>query len=404
MTVSARIGVMLMLLFLGAAAAAPARAAGWQTTEFIFENTDPRGNQVVAALNPFGGFSSEQKIVVAEFERYLSEVAVYYQGMGFNAPPLPLVAGRNGGKAYRVHLFDYDDSLPIARAAARADGTTTLQADLSRAIRDGKATPRLFEDLAHELFHNVQHGYIGFERLDDRDWIVEGQAQALGMEAASRLRGIDLYRGKQDDYRLGGRPYYQALPAANTGRKEDYRTASFWRYVGEHYAASRKNGRAGIQPLAPDYSYLARVLDRPLAPRASAGADLRWLDGGLRQATGLGLPRLYAAFVTTFAAYVPDRLTSPVSASAQEAQDRWLQFVFGACPEIALSPRAPGGDALLPLRKNAARCFKTQIAGSGRADVSIQTRAETVGALQALQLGIAGGARILGSLLCLLRQ
>ena len=75
---------------------------------------------------------------------------------------------------------------------------------------------------------------------------VLGQAQALGMEAASRLRGIDLYRGKQDDYRLGGRPYYQALPAANTGRKEDYRTASFWRYVGEHYAASRKNGRAGI--------------------------------------------------------------------------------------------------------------------------------------------------------------
>ncbi|MEZ5569921.1 MAG: hypothetical protein R3E54_16545 [Halioglobus sp.] len=369
-------------------------AENWRTTEFVFENSDP--GSAVAFLNPFSGFSSEQQAAVEEFEQYLSDVAIYYHSMGFKAPRLPLVDGRKGGKAFRVNLFDYDDGLPIARAGPREDGTTSLRADLSRAITNGKPTPRLFEDLAHELFHNIQHAYISYDALDDRNWIVEGQAQAVGMEAARR-RGIDMYRGKEDGYRLGGRPYYQPLWVTDDSKAEDYRTASFWRYVGEHYAAAKRNGRAGITPITPDYSYLVQILNQPLARRASAAADAQWLDAGLRQVSGLGLQRFHAAFVSTLAAYVPDRLTKAIRGTAEEAQDNWLQYIYGGCNALALSPRAPSASTLLPLRENAARCFKVNVAGTGRADVSIQTRADTVAALQALQIGLAGGERIGGA-------
>ncbi|ULQ46003.1 hypothetical protein JN531_012940 [Flagellatimonas centrodinii] len=384
----------LAVLLLGTGLTSPVLAATWPTTEFIFENKNPSVNSVLDSINPFTGYSSAQEAAVAELERHLSKVASYYQFMGFKAPPLQIIDGRKGGKAYRVYLYDYDDKDPIARAGPRPGGSSILLVDLSRAIVDGKPAPRMYEDLAHELFHNVQHAYISHAQIDDRDWIVEGQAQAVGMEAARKLAGVDMYKGKEDGFRLGGRPYYKALWQPDLGKKEEYRTSSFWRYVAEHYAAAKDNGRPGLKPTAPDYSYLKTVLSQPLADRASGPADGQWLDRGLRKATGLGLQRMYAAFVSTFAGYVPDRLTKAPGGTAQQAQDNWLKYVFGGCTELALSGRAPSGDTLLPLRKNGARCFKVNVAGTGRADVSLQARAETVAALQALQIGTAGGARI----------
>lgn len=361
--------------------------AKWPTTEFVFENRVP------GSLHPYSGYSEQQEPAVRKFELYLSKVATYYESMGFKAPPLPMTTG---SKAYRVYLYDYADGDKIARAGLRPDNSTKLEADLSRAIVNGKPVRKMFDNLAHELFHNVQHAYIGYDKVDDREWILEGQAQAMGMHAAHKFEGVDVHRINNDGYRLGGRPYYQALWNVDTRQShaEDYRTSSFWRYVAEHYAASRKNGRAGLKPINPDYSYLATVLNEPLTNKASGPTDLQWLDRGLKKATGLSLQRLFAGFVSTFAGYVPDRLTKKPSGSAQEAQDGWLIYVFGSCTEIALSNRSPSGETLLPLRKNGARCFKVNVAGTGRADLSLQTRAETVAALQAVQIGTAGGQRI----------
>lgn len=374
----------------------PASSAEWPIVEFVFENDDPSASSPLDALNPFTGYSTVQKKAIAEFECYLSKVADYYRSMGFRAPNLSTVKGKHGGQAYRVNVYDYADDDKIAKAAPRKDGSSILIADLSRAVIDGKPARPMYDHLAHELFHNVQYAYLSYEQVDNREWILEGQAQAVGMEAARTLAGVDLHKVKKDGFRLGGRPYYKTLWQVDTSKEaqEDYRTSSFWRYVAEHMAASKTNGRAGLKPITPDYSYLTTVLSQPLNDRASGPADGQWLDRGLKQASGLGLQRLYAAFVSTFAGYVPDRLTKAPDGTPQQAQDNWLKYVFGGCTELALSGRAPSADTLLPLRKNGALCFKVKVAGSGRADVSLQTRAETVTALKALQIGTAGGTRI----------
>ena len=184
------------------------------------------------ALQSLTGFDSEHEPIVAELEKYLQKVAIEYQSMGFRAPPLALVEGRNGGKAYRVHLVDYEDSSSLAQAAPREDGPSILRIDLSRAVVNGKPTQRLYEDLPHELFHTVQHAYITYDQfVTERNWIIEGQAQPLGTQSQGT-------------------------------------------------------------------------------------ADLQWLDAGLKKVTGLGLQRLHAGFVATFAAYVPDRLSRPPRDSA----------------------------------------------------------------------------------------
>ncbi len=371
----------------------PAYAEKWPTTEFVFEKTDPYSS-VPSFLNPFSGFSSAEKKVIADYEAYLSEVAVYYEKLGFKAPPLERTKGRKGGNAYRVYFFDYDDDDPIARASYSENGRITLQVDYSRAIVKGKPVDRTYEDLAHELFHNIQRGYQLSYELDHGNWIMEGQAQALGMDAAWRLRKIDVYKGKQDGYRLGGRRYYEPLPATDT--QKSYRTASFWRYLGEQHAASKHNARPGVAVLLPDYSYLVEVFDNPFGGPVSANGDMMWLDEGLRKATGIGLARHYASFTSTFAAYVPARLTAEPTTSAQQAEDNWLNFIFGTCPTISLSPGKPSGDARLDLRKNASRCFKAEVTGEGNADISIHVRGETIAALKALYVGTSGGDRVGG--------
>ena len=156
--------------------------------------------------NPFNDFNDQQKPVVAEYEKYLSEVAVYYQTLGFKAPPLPMTEGHNGGKAYLVYMYDFPATeTSTALAGYFAGGTIDLRADLARAIVKGQHVERTFEDLAHELFHNVQRAYQLSDNLDHGNWIVEGQAQALGMEAAKLLRGIEVNKGALENRLLARR-------------------------------------------------------------------------------------------------------------------------------------------------------------------------------------------------------
>lgn len=380
----------LALAWIAALALAfPAQAETWPTTEFVFENTDPDAI-IPASLNPFSGFDEDEKPIIADYEAYLTRVAQYYESLGFRSPPLPLTEGRNGGRAYRVYAFDFKQKETTARAGFGGVGKVDLRFDISRAIVGGRPVPRSYEDLAHELFHNVQRGYQTSDEAEHGLWIMEGQAQAMGMEAAKRLRGIDAW-ADFESYRLGGRSYQISL--ATEVHDLTYRTASFWRYLAEHTAAARRNRRAGVDPADSDYSYLAKLYATPFRGPASQTRDLEWLDAGLRTATGLDLDRLYADFVATFAGYVPARLIKP-PASTDRAVETWLNYVYGTCPTIALSPKAPSTSLPVTIDAVAAGCFKVDIAGIGPTSLTIQTRADTVQKLWALRIGTSGGDQV----------
>lgn len=409
-------GILCRLAVACAAALAlpgEAQAEPWPTTEFVFEYTDPDA-VLPSALNPFSRFDEQQQAIIVDYEAYLSQVARYYQSLGFKAPPLPMTQGRNGGMAYRVYAYKFDPNEPTAKAGFSGVGKIDLRFDISRAIINGKPAPRSFEDLAHELFHNIQRGYQTAYDADHGNWIVEGQAQAMGMEAAKRLRGIDAWTA-YEDYRLGGRSYQLPLPTETWD--ETYRTASFWRYLAERTTADHRNGHAGVAPIAADYSYLAKVYEERFAGPASAKNDLKWLDAGLRRAFGLSLNRIYPAFVGTFAGYVPTRLLNLPAAtryddildpsygpahevrltnSAERSEDVWLRRIFGPCPTISLGQDIFSSTAQrqLAIARNASVCFKVEATGAGPVSIHIQTRTSTVDDLWSLWISKSGSDQV----------
>lgn len=355
---------------------AQAQPQQWPTFEFVIVGADPT-SVVPLAVNPLAGFSGDDALVVAAFEKYLGEVAPFYQGMGFASPRLPLVAGKNGGKAWLVHLYDYADNRDRAVVQFRGDMSAFLEVDRSRAIVGSKGTDQAYEDLAHELFHAIQRGYQTTYDADHGNWIAEGQAQAVGMAAAAKLRGIDVNKGKNDDYRLGRREYFLPLPTETND--EDYRTASFWRYLGEENSGSK----------TPNYSYLVTLYSVPFSGPKSVAADLLWLDEGLRKLTDENLANNYAHFATAFAGYVPSRLTAPLSAAPEAAHDKWLKLTYGECPMGSLTERSPTSIVRARLQKNSARCFKADV-NVDAADLIIQANSTTIGGLESLWLGTSG--------------
>ena len=136
-----------------------------------------------------------------------------------------------------------------------------------------------------------------------------------------------------------------------------YRTASFWRYIGEYYAAAQANGRASVTRTAPDYRYLAKIYNNhPFKGPVSAAGDLKWLDNALKEElqpvtdefentdkpkkkVRLGLERLYPNFISTFAAYMPARLTMMEKLHPSKLEVIWLNYLFESCPTVTLSDK-----------------------------------------------------------------
>src|SRR5690606_1419951 len=222
---------VLIMLGLGTI---PVCAQGWPTKQFVIKkhNPDTWGN--LPDWLPGAGFSDEQEKVIPDFEKYLSQVAAHYESMGFRAPKLPMT---KNDSAYAVYVYDFPPEVETtARTGYLPDGSVSLHLDLSRAIVNGKPSERAYEDLAHELFHNVQRAYQSAYALNHDLWITEGQAQAVGVDTAYKLRNVMLFKTTKQTYRLGGRPYYNPLtkatyynPLTKEIEKEDaYRTSSFW--------------------------------------------------------------------------------------------------------------------------------------------------------------------------------
>ncbi|MBM69786.1 MAG: hypothetical protein CME43_09950 [Haliea sp.] len=387
-------------LMLCVAMVPPARAQsdGWPTKEFLIVQSDPYG-MLPDSLQSHQQLTDDEQTALTDMEVFLTEVAERYEAMGFRAPELERVEGVSGGEAYKVHFFDYDDhgTSPF-RVRRKSASTTEMQIDTSRPFqKDGIPLDRTYEHLAHELFHLVQRAYQPSEDVIQNDWIIEGQAQAMGMYMLQKILRKDPYAGSQDGYRLGARPYYtplQDIPATGVP-KADYLTASFWRYVGEVFAASKKNGRAGVQPIEPDYRYLVDMFRHPYPSSASLHADLLWTDQGLRNTLGYGLDRVYANFVSTFAAYVPTRLTKEPEHSAEVAEINWRNFVFNGCERTAnLTATSVSANVELVVDANAASCFAVNVWGEGQAGLSLQIRSGDADALAALRIGTLGGAKV----------
>ncbi|WP_152560329.1 hypothetical protein [Arenimonas donghaensis] len=375
-----------------------AQAAGWDIQTFRVVDADPRSG-LPLDMNPTIDFSGDEAFLVALMETYFNDVGREYQALGLAAPSLPVFDDGQGGKAYAVHLNDYPDQRRDGSQQTRARYATDnlyIEIDASRALSGSELSEQLLEDIAHELFHAVQRSYRGNPGATHGDWIIEGQAQALGMDTARKLRGADVHAGTQDDYRLGGREYFLSLPTQV--HDETYRTASFWRYLAE--------------ALPSGYGYLAALFAVPFET-AGENADLLWLDEGLRSSTGEGLALHYANFVVSVAGYVPGRLTRAPSGTPEAAREKWLERLFGSCPTGNLTERSPVGVVRSRLQKNAARCFNAYIEPSvtasasaqggsallrrvrsrrnnNQVDLLVRAQAPTVAALEALSIGHAG--------------
>ena len=375
----------------------PAAARAWPTTEFVIVQSDPYSDQDDDEQQ-HRALTDDEFTALTDMEVFFQEVAERYQAMGFRAPELRLVDGYGSGKAYKVNFFDYDDRGAPFRVRRVTSSITEIQIDSSRPFqKDGVPFDRTYEHIAHELFHIVQRAYQPSANVIQNDWIIEGQAQAMGMYMLKKILRKDPYFGSEDGYRLGARPYYVPLQDHAATRLGDgaYRTSSFWRYVGEVYAASKKNGRAGVEEIEPDYGYLLDMYKNPYASSASYDADLLWTDKGMRDALGYGLDRVYANFVSTFADYAPARLTKATENGPDAARENWQGFVFDGCGQTAnLTATSVSANIDLSISGNSARCFTTLVWGEGKADVSLQIRSSDADALAALRIGTAGGTKV----------
>lgn len=351
----------------------------------------------LTGLLPGGGDPMEQHF--PRLETYLTEVATEYERMGFEPPAMKIEDGD-----YILYFYDYADTVDGVRfPSARARSVWTsevigedrfecfLEMDSSRAFPGGKDNPRLLEYLAHELFHCVQSGHEAFRKEPDLErWIIEGTAQALGQDMAFHLRGITQGMKNQAN-RLGGRPYHVSLM---TDQYDDtYRSASFWRYLGEYEAAKRKNGRPGVKPIRAEYSYLAEIFSETPGSGKGWKRDLEWVNAGLRRALKLEMDRLFPAFISTFAGYAPERLTLKKT-TPDQARTRWLDYLFTPCLEYKFSAQSTVDIQPIQIAPMAARCVTVESDMSAEVTVTFQVQGSSRAQLEALKIGSLGGESV----------
>ncbi len=370
-------------------------AQPWPTTQFVMVPHAPNDKPLFSLGDQADKFSPADMAVIIALETHLGRVAEQYERMGFPPPKLPIRAGRKGGKAFLAHFHDYDDARPPARAGYNSNEEFSMEVDSSRAIVKGAVNPRVYDDLAHELFHNIQHaihhthnGARAFN-LDRGGWIMEGMAEAVGTDTSEALGAV--HKSSDDAYRLGMRAYNRPLQTRN--KSAEYATMSFWRYLAEVHAAARSNARPTSVSIVPDYSYLVQVLANPFRGPVSPQADLAWLDTGLRNATGQGLARHYANFAAAYADYVPQRL-GKTSMTPAAARTLWLDKVFSDCPARELTLDQPDTTYILRIDRNAARCVQVRVDGDGNASLTLQVRASDPESLRTIHVGTDGGQRV----------
>ncbi|TFG72094.1 MAG: hypothetical protein E4H26_11510 [Flavobacteriales bacterium] len=214
------------------------------------------------------------------------------------------------------------------------------------------------------------------ENCEQGAWIVEGTAEAVGIETARKILNIKPYTFCQ----IGLRPYSEKLYAYKIGGRNDkpcmlsraYQSQSFWQFLGEYNSA---NGRPNPkQFVPPNYSYLHEFFNTQ--HKSSRWEDeYEWLDTALRKKFGFGLSRAYPSFIGTFSAYWKKRLSEypgNFPTNGEERKKKWHKYVFGGCDEVPVQkttiPRTITIEEIEPV---AARCLDLEFTFTGQANFTI---------------------------------
>ncbi|MEM7083156.1 MAG: hypothetical protein AAF465_10510 [Pseudomonadota bacterium] len=234
----------------------------------------------------------------------------------------------------------------------------------------GRFPRKDWQDLAHEIFHTIQYNYPPFNR-DCRQselghWVMEGTAEAVGVDVARAVLGVEPYHFCQIGLRDYNEPLYiEKNQKGSICPSDTYATSSFWRFLGE-WQALKKPPRAWSKA-TPDYRYLQALFrDKPIT--FSVVNEYTWLDQSLRETFGFGLKRAYSAFAGTFIGFYQHREERypPLSSSSEQG---WMKEVYGGCQEVTVS--AKPFNAALEVQSLAARCIKAHFLEPGQHQLEI---------------------------------
>ncbi len=335
-------------------------------------------------------FSKKVSLATAqEIEKWLHAVAQAYEDMGFLNPHYGNTSMVSGQKKFLVYVYPFYDAYAAYNGICASNPKTHIRIDSVRSIKpDGSLTAKAYQDIAHELFHAVQHRYDLFSKsCNVGEWITEGTAEAVGIEMARKLYP------KKAPYticQIGKRFYNQRL-YTNAGSsvgasppcqeaKLDYQALSFWQFLGEYahrkfmgdYA--EKGYLATEEFVPPDFRYLHNFFSRTHS-MGSPAKEYVWLNKVLRQNNrygkhqfGIILHTAYSRFVGTFASYWKEKRMSrypgAVGGASQAAQEeKWMKWIFGACAPVIVNKGASIPPVTLAIGPVAAQCLKMTFNG-----------------------------------------
>ncbi len=312
-----------------------------------------------------------------EIEKWLEQVANYFESLGFNAPRYETIS--SDGKYYEVHVFPFDGT---ARAKPDCDNPsldTVIQINplSDKIFTDGNLKTKGYQDLAHELFHTVQYSYPMFQgNCGQGAWITEGTAEAVGIETARKLLDKRPYTFCQ----IGLRPYSNQLYTYKEKVFFDvpcefdrtYQTQSFWHYLGEYISNNGRPNPVIVKP--PNYSYLHEFFNTK-HNSANWKDEYDWLNRALRKEFGFDLSRAYPSFVGTFAAYWNKRLLlypGNYPTDKDERKKKWHKYLFNGCSEIPLTQSTiPISLQINEMEPVSAECLDLEFQFTGQANFTI---------------------------------
>ena len=342
-----------------------------------FTNEEEVSNQAKIDRGDKKGLTIEQVLIL---ERYLIVLGQKYQDLGFLEPEIDTLTYKNS--TFEIFVYDYPDSdagSHVARAQYGPacaggesikgwiywsnDSTRYLRLDLSRAVVDEKIVNKAYEDLAHEMFHAIQQSYPLFDNDAKENncnlgtWIAEGTAEAVGHEMARSVQGVKIAN-------IGARNYFKPLRIGNNEEYERakdnaYKTASLWRYIGEYISNGKKFPKTKEGKRA-DYRYLQELFATKIETTNEKN-ELDWLDDYLSTKFKVDLNRMYANFVSSFAYYMPDRISPTKQATLAKYKSR----LFESCEKITLSDSVSYVENVkFKFSKVSARCLEVVYTGS----------------------------------------
>lgn len=309
----------------------------WPINSYKIIQKAPEENTFKIALTP-------AQIVI--IEGYLVEVGEEYQRLGFGPPVIDTLTP--DGKSFEVYAYDYQDSKGSTRIGGAQygpfcaskdsflghvywtyDKQPRVRFDTSRTLKNANAlTDKMYEDLAHELFHAIQAGtplFVDAEKTRHckiGNWITEGQADAMGIYMGHNIAGIDLKSStvSRKFTLVGARRYSYPLTKPKNA-PDAYYTSSFWRSIGEYVANGPAFATDPEYASPADYRYLIDFLGQTISSEKRQD-ELSWLVEQLSNInTELKLSELYAVFVTAFAHYVPSRQDGDATALRKHVFD-----------------------------------------------------------------------------------